>query len=99
MTTEEKISKGVSLIADGIGQVMKNIAETFQKVFDDVLPKIKPILEQRFTKKKFKKILQSYGIQRNEINQIMKNVKSPYTRRKLMNYITEKDIKKRRMNR
>ena len=99
MTPEEKISKGASLLADGIGQVMKNIAETFQKVFDDVLPKIKPILEQRFTKKKFKKILQSYGIQRNEINQIMENVKAPYTRRKLMNYITPKDIKKRRMNR
>ena len=96
MTSGEKISEGVSLIADGLGELIKNMAETFQAAVDRMLPIINPILNEKFTKKKFKKMLQSYGKQRNEINKIMENVKAPYTRRKLMNYITPKDIRKRK---
>lgn len=95
MTSGEKINKGISLFADGLGELIKDLAATFQKALDNVMPIIKPILKQKFTKKKFKKMLQSYGIQRNEINKIMAQETAPYTMKKLMNYITPKDIKKK----
>lgn len=95
MTSSEKINKGISLFADGLGELIQDMAKTIQESFDNVLPKIKPILEQKFTKKKFKKMLQSYGKQRNEINKIMEQEAAPYTMKKLMDYITPKDVKKR----
>lgn len=95
MTSGEKMSKGMSLFVDGLGELVKDMAETIKKTLDNVWPKINPILERKFTKKKFKKMLQSYGIQRNEINKIMETVKAPYTMKKLMNYITPNDIRRR----
>lgn len=99
MTSGEKISKGISLFADGLGELMRDMAETFQKAVADVLPIINPFFEQKYTKKKFKKILQSYGKQRNDINKIMAQVQAPYTQKKLMHYITNKEVRKRRVNR
>lgn len=95
MTSGEKLSKGISLFADGLGELVTDLVETLQNALNDVLPKINPILEQKLTNKKFKKMLQSYGKQRNEINKIMATIEAPYTRKKLMGYVTAKDIKRK----
>lgn len=42
-------------------------------------------LNRKLTKKKFCKLLQSRGIQRNEINKIIKDNKEPYTVGRLLN--------------
>lgn len=96
MTSEEKISKGISLCVDGLNEVLTDMAETIREAFNNAWPIINPILERKFTKKKFMNMLQSYGKQRNEINKIMAQETTPYTMKKLMNYITPKDIRKKR---
>lgn len=78
MTSGEKISKGMALFSEGLAETLSNIAKEFVKVWD----KVKPMLnfaDKKITKKKFKKLLQSCGIQRNQINKIVANNKEPYT--------------------
>lgn len=94
MTSNEKINKGFSLFAEGLGELVKDIAKTIENTFKDVWPKLNPFLEQKYTKKKFKKMLQSFGIQRNKINEIIANNKETYTRKTLYKYVKYKDIKK-----
>lgn len=86
MTSSEKMSKGMTLIAEGLAEAISNVANEFVKIWD----KLKPMLnfaDKKITKKKFKKILQSYGIQRNEINKIILSNTEPYTIKLLMKYI------------
>lgn len=90
MTSSEKMSKGISLFAEGFGEAITNMVDTLKKALVDVMPIINDSLDYKFTKKKFKKMLQSYGKQRNEINAIMKNIKAPYTMKKLTYYISKR---------
>lgn len=75
-----------------ISPVIKSIADTINDVakgFVDIWDKIKPklnFLDKKISKRRFKKLLQSYGIQRNEINKIMADIKEPYTIKLLMKY-------------
>lgn len=90
MTSDEKISKGMSLFAEGLAETISNVAKELVKIWD----KVKPMLsfaDKRITKKRFKKLLQSYGIQRNEINKIISCNKEPYTLKLLMKYIPKED--------
>lgn len=96
MTSREKINKGISLFVDGLGELIKDIAKKIENTFNDVWPKINPFLERKYTKKKFKKMLQSYGIQRNKINEIIANNRETYTRKTLYKYVKYKDIKESR---
>lgn len=86
MTSGEKMSKGMSLFSEGLAETLSNIAKEFVKIWDKLKPSFN-FLDKRITKKKFKKLLQSYGIQRNEINKIISSNKEPYTLKLLMKYI------------
>lgn len=68
----EKLGNAVQGIVDAICEVGKKIAESFSLIFQNFSNK-------KLTKKKFIKLLQSEGIQRNTINEIVKGNKEPYT--------------------
>lgn len=70
-----KVVKSVQLMADTICEVGKKIYNVCKAVFKN----IEVILNKKITKKRFMKLLQSEGIQRNAINEIVKNNKEPYT--------------------
>lgn len=86
MTSGEKLNKGLSLFIEGVAEVMSNVAKEIIKIWDRVKPMFN-FVDTKITKKKFKKLLQSYGIQRNEINKIIATNKEPYTLKLLMKYI------------
>lgn len=71
----EKLIESLQPVIEAICEVGKKICETFSNVFTD----LKNTLNKKLTKKKFIKLLQSAGIQRNEINKIIKNNKKEYT--------------------
>lgn len=70
-----KVVKSVQLMADAICEMCKKIFNACKSVFQN----LDVILNKKITKKKFMKLLQSNGIQRNTINEIVKNNKEPYT--------------------
>lgn len=70
-----KVAKSVQLIAEAIYEVGKRIYSACKSI----IPNLDIILNKKITKKKFMKLLQSNGIQRNAINAIVKNNKEPYT--------------------
>lgn len=70
-----KVIKSVQLMADAICEMGKKIFNACKSVFQN----LDVILNKKITKKKFMKLLQSNGIQRNTINEIVKNNKEPYT--------------------
>ena len=73
MTSGEKINKGMSLVMDGISETLNNMVKEFVKAWERVKPAF-CFLDKKITKKKFMKLLQSHGIQRNQINQIIKKL-------------------------
>ena len=70
-----KIAKSVKLIAEAIYEMGKRIYNACKSI----IPNLDIILNKKIKKKKFMKLLQSSGIQRNAINAIVKNNKEPYT--------------------
>lgn len=70
-----KVAKSVKLIAEAIYEMGKRIYNACKSI----IPNLDIILNKKITKKKFMKLLQSSGIQRNAINAIVKNNKEPYT--------------------
>lgn len=68
----DKLGNAVQGIVDAICEVGKRIAESFSLIFQN-------FSNMKLTKKKFIKLLQSEGIQRNTINEIVKGNKEPYT--------------------
>lgn len=70
-----RVVKSVQLMADAICEMGKKIFNACKSVFQN----LDVILNKKITKKKFMKLLQSNGIQRNTINEIVKNNKEPYT--------------------
>lgn len=70
-----KVVKSVQLMADAICEMGRKIYNAYKSVFEN----LDVILNKKITKKKFMKLLQSEGIQRNAINKIVKNNKEPYT--------------------
>ena len=64
----EKMYVGVKIIANTIAKIITTIKEYIIKLFD-----------KKISKKRFMKLLQSKGMQRNEINHIVKNNKAKYT--------------------
>ncbi|MDY2734649.1 hypothetical protein [Intestinibacter sp.] len=70
-----KVVKSVQLMVDAICEMGRKIYNACKSVFEN----LDVILNKKITKKKFMKLLQSEGIQRNAINKIVKNNKEPYT--------------------
>lgn len=62
-------------IIDAICELGKRLCDTFNSIFTN----LNCALNKKISKKKFMKLLQSEGIQRNTINEIVKNNKRPYT--------------------
>lgn len=82
MTSSEKINKGMALFAEGAIEALNPVIEGIKEAFNQILNTIRPIANvlysKEMTKKKFKKMLQSYGIQRNTINYVISNYKTMY---------------------
>lgn len=71
----KKLEETVKVMVDVICELCKKMCDAFNSVFKN----FNTILNKKITKKKFMKLLQSEGIQRNAINEIVKNNKEPYT--------------------
>lgn len=71
----KNLKESVETIVNAISETFKNMFNTFNSIFNDLSKK----LNSKITKKKFMKLLQSEGIQRNEINKIIKDNKEKYT--------------------
>lgn len=91
MDQNEKIQKGFQLMCEGLSEAFKDIANKFSKACKEIVNGLNPTLKRKLTKKKFCKLLQSYGIQRNEIRLIVKNNKRPYTCGYLYKIITDRE--------
>lgn len=65
----------VKSVVEAICELGKRMAESFSNIFLN----LSNSLNKKMTKKRFIKLLQSEGIQRNTINEIIKNNKRPYT--------------------
>ena len=61
---------------------MYNFARKMANSILGIFYNLDSCLNRKITKKKFTKLLQSEGIQRNEITEIVKNNKEPYTYKK-----------------
>lgn len=83
MTSYEKINKGVELFIEGFGETIKEVVERIGEAMINLAESVKPMLKRKISKKKFCKLLQASGIQRNEINRIVCNNKEPYTYERL----------------
>ncbi len=70
----KKLSDSIKLVIDTVCKFRKKMLEALNSIFLKLCNSNKKI-----TKKKFMKLLQSAGIQRNTINEIVKNNKEPYT--------------------
>ena len=77
-----EIEKAFNRLADSCKSVIEAICEIgkiMYNAFNTIFKDLKYLLNKKITKKKFIKLLQSEGIQRNKINEIIKNNKRPYT--------------------
>lgn len=70
-----ELQKSVENVVSTISETFKNMYNTFNSIFEIFSNK----LNGKITKKRFIKLLQSEGIQRNTINKIIKNNKEEYT--------------------
>lgn len=91
MDKYNKIQKGFELIIEGLGEVFKNITDSFNKACKQIAILLNPALNKKITKKKFCKLLQSHGIQRNEIELLVKNNRREYTYRYLYEILANKE--------
>ena len=71
----KRLADSFKPVIEAIYEIGKKMCDTFNAIFKD----LKYLLNKKITKKKFIKLLQSEGIQRNTINEIIKNNKRPYT--------------------
>lgn len=84
---EKKIKKLIDDIMKPVVEVFEQIANTIAEISADIFDNTKKavnnfiytILDKKISKKKFIKLLQSEGIQRNEINKIVQGNKEKYT--------------------
>lgn len=84
---EKKIKKLIDDIMKPVVEVFEQIANTIAEISADIFDNTKKavnnfiytILDKKISKKKFIKLLQSEGVQRNEINKIVQGNKEKYT--------------------
>ena len=66
-------------LVNSIKHAIEAIALLGKRIINSLYTCIRNILDKKITKKKFVKLLQSQGIQRNRINKIVDNNREPYT--------------------
>lgn len=87
---EKKIKELIDDIMKPVVEVFEQIANTIAEISVDIFDNTKKavnnfykaiylIMNKKISKKKFVKILQSQGVQRNEINKIIQGNKEKYT--------------------
>lgn len=96
--TINNVKKAIELVVDTFVKVFNELAETAQQVAITLIELaenlIKNLSNKKMTKRKFMKLLQSNGIQRNEIQETIKNNTKEYNY--LRYYDTLDKFKKRR---
>lgn len=91
MTNSEKIEKGCSLLLDGLAGALSDAMKTLTSAWNNAIKNaVKIVVNKKITKKKFIKLLQSKGIQRNEINKMIQNNTEPYTMARFMKIVNER---------
>lgn len=74
--TLEPVINSLSNAFGTLAETARSFATTLVGIAESI---VNNLSNKKITKKKFIKLLQSQGIQRNEINRIIKNNKEPYT--------------------
>ncbi len=75
MQALEHVSKSVKLAQDAVLRLANTMSGIFNEIFDNA----RKSLNKKMKKKKFIKLLQAEGIQRNTIKEIVKGNEEPYT--------------------
>lgn len=87
----ENLVESLIQVSKVIGEIVGTTYDAAKKAVEGVYNAIYPMMNKKISKKKFIKLLQSYGIQRNKINEIIKNNKEPYTYFRLYKIIDLED--------
>lgn len=66
-------------ISNVIIEAGRAVIETVINIYKSIREYILKIYDKKISKKKFIKLLQSYGVQRNDINKLIRNNKDRYT--------------------
>ena len=89
----EEIGRNMVESVKGIVEAICNLGRSIVVSMNKGLNNLSIALGGKLTKKKFIKLLQSRGIQRNEINKIIQNNKQPYTYFRLNTILEQKEKK------
>lgn len=76
-------------IANTIAEISADVADITKKIVDGVFKVINSNWNKKISKKKFIKLLQSNGIQRNDINKIVQGNKEKYTYLRYYDIVTK----------
>lgn len=87
----EKVVRNMYESIKGVVEATWNLCKSICISENEVLNNLSVALGGKLTKKKFIKLLQSRGIQRNEINKIIQYNKQPYTYFRLNTILNEKN--------
>lgn len=71
--------EGLLNIFKKVYEVAETIVNTIVEIMSTIKEHIIKLLDKKISKKRFMKLLQSRGMQRNEINQMVRNNKDKYT--------------------
>ena len=97
---QQTIKDVIEPIADAFVKTFEaiaKVAETFNKVIVELAESLtKGMNDKKISKKKFIKLLRSAGMQRNEINKIIKNNRKKYTYLRYYNIISNFQKNKKR---
>lgn len=88
MIDENLMASSFENFGRALARGMNSIIDIFSSIWNDIKPLAEKIMkhqqmQNKLTKKKFKKLLQASGIQRNEINKILNKNRTPYTKDRL----------------
>lgn len=96
---QQVIKNVIEPVADAFTKTFKaiaEVAETITKVIVELAESLTKNMNKKISKKRFIKLLRSAGMQRNEINEIIKNNREKYTYLRYYNIISNfQKIKKR----
>ena len=89
----DDIMKPVAEVFEGIAKTLSEISadvvDITKKIVDGVFKVINSNWNKKISKKKFIKLLQSNGIQRNDINKIVRGNKEKYTYLRYYDIVTK----------
>ena len=83
----KRIEEAFNELRKSAENVVSTISEKFKNVWNILFEIFSNNLNGKITKKRFIKLLQSKGIQRNTINEIIKNNKEEYTYARYLNTV------------